>query len=320
MKTKKAQIESCELAAKEPFLARLKKDFKKNWGLYLMILIPVLYFLIFKYGPMAGLIIAFEDFKPARGIFGSPFVGFKHFINFFSDPYFFRLLFNTIRISVSTLVFSFPAAIILALLINELRSKTFSRVVQTVTYVPHFISTVVICGIITQMVGRSGGITQILSMLTGMEMTNMLYVPQYFVPIYVVSDVWQTVGWNSIVYLSALTAIDQELYEAAKIDGANKWNQILHVTIPGLAPTIVIMFILRVGKMFDVGYEKIMLLYTPLTYQTADVINTYVYRRGLVDAQYSYSTAVGLFNSAVCFALVYITNRITRQRGGNSLW
>jgi putative aldouronate transport system permease protein len=320
MKTAQNEVPAMELAPKKPFRYRLKKDWQNNWMLYAMVLLPALYFLVFKYGPMLGLDIAFFDYKPARGLSGSKFVGLKHFIDFFSDPYFFRLLLNTVRISLCTLVFSFPAAIILALLINELRSKAFSRVVQTITYIPHFISTVVICGMITQMVGRTGAITQILSVLTGMEPTNMLYIPQYFVPIYVTSDVWQSIGWNSIVYLSALTGIDQQLYEAAKIDGANKWNQILHVTIPGLAPTIVIMFILRVGKMFDVGYEKIMLLYTPLTYDTADVINTYVYRRGLVDAQYSYSTAVGLFNSLVCFTLVYLTNRVARKNGGNSLW
>ena len=196
-----------------------------------------------------------------------------------------------------------------------------SRVVQTISYIPHFISVVVVCGIIRDLVSRTGGVTMLLHSIFGMPVTNMLYEPNDFVPIYIVSDIWSNIGWNSIVYLSALTAIDQELYEAARVDGANKWHQIIHITIPCLVPTIVIMFILKVGKMFDVGYEKIMLLYTPLTYERADVINTYVYRRGFAEnVNFSYSTAVGFFNSVVCFVLVFFTNKITRRLGGNSLW
>lgn len=308
--------------ANEPKLSlgkRIHRDMTRNWKLYLLFLPVLAYFLVFKYAPMAGLYISFVDYKPAKGILGSNFVGLKHFADFFSDPYFFRLLKNTVTISLSTLIFSFPSAIILALLINELRSRKLSRTVQTISYIPHFISTVVICGIIRDLVARTGGITMLLAFF-GLEPTNMLYEPGYFVPIYIGSDIWQSMGWNSIVYLSALTSIDQELYEAAKVDGANKWNQIIHITIPCLVPTIIIMFILKVGKMFDVGYEKIMLLYTPLTYDTADVINTYVYRRGMEQAQFSYSTAVGFFNSVVCFLLVFFTNFITRRQSGNSLW
>ncbi|MBQ8654354.1 MAG: sugar ABC transporter permease [Clostridia bacterium] len=308
------------LIPRQPFLKRLAKDMQKNWKLYALFLPVLVYFFVFKYGPMFGLSISFQDYKPARGFLKSKWVGLKHFENFFTDPYFFRLLKNTVTISLSTLIFSFPSAIILALLINELRSRKLSRVVQTVSYIPHFVSTVVICGIIQQLVGRTGGITMILANLFGIEPTNMLLETGYFIPIYIGSDIWQNMGWNSIVYLSALTAIDQELYEAAKVDGANKWNQMIHITIPCLVPTIIIMFILKVGKMFDVGYEKIMLLYTPLTYERADVINTYVYRRGMENAQWSYSAAVGFFNSVVCFLLVFVTNTITRRSGGNSLW
>ena len=305
---------------KQPLGRRIQRDMTKNWKLY-MLFIPVLvYFAIFKYAPMFGLSISFLDYRPARGISGSRFVGLQHFRSFFTDPYFFRLLRNTVTISLCTLIFSFPSAILLALMINELQSRRLSRVVQTISYVPHFISTVVICGIVTQLVGRTGGITMLLNMLFGLEPTNMLMEPNYFVPVYIGTDIWQSIGWNSIVYLSALTAIDQELYEAARVDGANKWNQMIHITIPCLIPTIIIMFILKVGKMFDVGYEKIMLLYNPLTYETADVINTYVYRRGMEQSQWSYSTAVGLFNSVVCFALVFFTNYITRRSNGNSLW
>ena len=308
-------------SARGSFLHRLGRDMKKNWKLYLIFLPVLAYFLIFKYGPMAGLMISFQDFKAAKGIMGSKWVGTKHFINFFNDPYLPRLIKNTLTIALSTLVFSFPSAIILALLINELRSNGLKRSVQTISYIPHFISTVVVCGIIRDLVSRTGGVTMILHTVFGMPVNNLLYEPGYFVPIYIVSDIWSNIGWNSIVYLSALTAIDQELYEAAKVDGANKWHQMIHITIPCLVPTIVIMFILKVGKMFDVGYEKIMLLYTSLTYETADVINTYVYRRGFAEnVNFSYSTAVGFFNSVVCFLLVYVTNKITSRMGGNSLW
>ncbi len=317
---KRAPVPAAQ-ARRKPFGARFKRDLRKNWKLYLLFLPILCYFLVFKYGPMAGLVISFQNFKPAKGIGGSAWVGMKHFQDFFRDPYFRRLIVNTFRIALSTLVFSFPSAIVLALLINELRSKKTSRVVQTISYVPHFISTVVLCGIIRDLVSRTGGVTMLLHQLFGMPVTNMLYEPGYFVPIYIVSDIWTNIGWNSIVYLSALTAIDQELYEAAKVDGANKWHQIIHVTIPCLVPTIVIMFILKVGKMFDVGYEKIMLLYTPLTYETADVINTYVYRRGFAEnVNYSYSTAVGFFNSVVCFTLVFVTNKLSRRLSGSSLW
>ena len=299
--------------------ARIRRDIQKNWTLYLLFLPVLIYFLVFKYAPMFGLSISFMDYKPARGFTGSKWVGLKHFESFFTDPYFFRLLRNTVTISLSTLVFSFPSAILLALLINELRSRKLSRTVQTISYIPHFISTVVICGIVHKLFNRTGGVTMLICSLTGMQPTNMLLESNWFVPIYIITDIWQNMGWNSIVYLSALTAIDQELYEAARVDGANKWNQLLHITIPSLVPTIIIMFILKVGKMFDVGYEKIMLLYNPLTYETADVINTYVYRRGMEQSQWSYSAAVGFFNSVVCFVLVYFTNRISRK-SGNSLW
>ncbi len=304
-----------------PLGRRILLDFQKNWKLYLLFLPVLVYFIVFKYAPMAGLVISFQDYKAAKGIAGSNWVGLKHFVNFFNDPFLPRLLRNTFTIAISTLIFSFPSAIVLALLINELRSRQMSRTVQTISYIPHFISVVVVCGIIRDLVSRTGGVTMLLSSLFGMQPTNMLYEPNYFVPIYIVSDIWSNIGWNSIVYLSALTAIDQELYEAARVDGANKWHQIIHITIPCLIPTIVIMFILKVGKMFDVGYEKIMLLYTPLTYEKADVINTYVYRRGFAEnVNFSYSTAVGFFNSVVCFVLVFITNKITKRMGGNSLW
>jgi len=306
-------------AVKVPFRQRVVKDFQRNWPLYLMILPILIYYAIFKFGPLFGVSIAFMDYKPARGFLGSKFVGLKHFKNFFTDFYFLRLLKNTIRISVFDLL-TFPAPIMLALLINELKHKTYSRVVQTVTYMPHFISTVVICGMIRKLTGSSGGITMILSNLFGIRQEAMLNNVNNFLPIYIISEIWQSIGWNSIIYLSALAGIDQELYDAARVDGAGRLKQVLYITIPCLMPTITILLILKMGKIFNVGYEKIMLLYNPMIYEKADVINTFVYRKGLLDAQYSYSAAVGLFNCAVSYTLVTATNKISKRVNGNGLW
>jgi putative aldouronate transport system permease protein len=236
-----------------------------------------------------------------------------------NDYYFIRVLRNTVVISFTNLIFSFPVPIILALLINELKSRRFSRLVQTVTYMPHFISVVVICSMIVQLTVKDGAINQILSVF-GCKPVTMLNQPKLFLPIYIISGIWQNMGWNSIIYLSALINIDQELYTAAKIDGANRFRQLIHITLPGLMPTVIIMLILQTGKMFNVGHEKILLLYNELTYETAEVISTYVYKKGLLQFNWSYSTAVGLFNSVVCFILVYTTNRISRATSETSLW
>ena len=301
------------------FGERVKRDFHHNWMLYLMLLPIIVYYLIFKFGPMFGLSIAFMDYKPAKGFTGSQWVGLKHFKNFFSDYYFGRLLRNTIRISIFTLL-TFPAPIILALLINELKSKRFAKWTQTITYIPHFISTVVICGIIVKLTSSTGGITSILHTLFGIPQETLLNKSAYFIPIYIISELWQSIGWNSIIYLSALAGIDQELYDAARVDGAGRFKQVIYITLPCLFPTIIIMFILMMGKVFDVGYEKIMLLYNPAIYDVADVINTYVYRKCLIDAQFSYSAAVGLFNCVVSFALVTITNKFSKKVSGSGLW
>ena len=282
-------------------------------------ILPVLaFYIVFQYGPMFGLSIAFMDYTPGKGFFESPWVGLKHFDAFFHDFYFGRVLKNTIIIAVVGLIFSFPSQILLALMINELKNKTFSRIVQSITYMPHFISIVVICSMIMMLTSRDVAITAFLS-LFGFEKQTMLNRPDLFLPIYIISNIWQNVGWGSIIFLSALTGIDPGLYEAAKIDGAGRFRQLISVTLPGILPTIIIMFILEVGKMFNVGHEKILLLYNPITYETADVISTYVYRKGLLEANWSFSTAVGMFNSVVSFCLVYFTNRFSR-RSGTSLW
>ncbi|HKM06513.1 MAG TPA: ABC transporter permease subunit [Sphaerochaeta sp.] len=302
-----------------PLSEKVRRDWQKNRTLYALFIPVLVYYLLFHYGPMFGLLISFQNYKPSKGIFHSSWVGLKHFKNFFTDYYFQRVLFNTLKISLSTLIFTFPMPIILALLINELRGKLYSRMVQTITYIPHFISIVVVVSIMMGLTSSDGAITQFLS-LFGFKAVTMLNDKRYFLPLYVISNIWQNIGWNSIIYLSALTAIDSELYEAAKIDGAGKIRQLLAITLPCLLPTIIIMLILQVGKMFNVGYEKIILMYNPLTYEVADVISTYVYRKGLLEMSWSYSAAVGMFNSIVSFILVWSTNKLSKKVSGNGLW
>ncbi|MFR8087629.1 MAG: ABC transporter permease [Lachnospirales bacterium] len=300
--------------------APLSKRIWKNRELYILVLPVVIYFILFHYKPMFGLAIAFEsNFNPRRGVMASGFVGFQHFVTFFTGPFFVSRMWNTLRISLSMLVFGFPSPIIFALLLNELRGKIFTRTVQTVTYMPHFISMVVLCSMVREFTNSGGFINQI-AMMFGYDGLSMLNKGNLFLPIYVVSGIWQSIGWDSIVYLAALTGIDMQLYEAAKIDGAGRWKQTLHVTLPGILPTIITMFIMRCGQIMSVGYEKIILLYNESTYEAADVISTYVYRIGLVQRQYSYSTAVGLFNSVINFILVILANTISRRLTQTSLW
>lgn len=295
------------------------KDFARNKYIYLMAIPVLVYYIIFRYGPMYGLIIAFKDFSPGKGIWGSPWAGFKHFESFFSGPYAWPLIRNTFLISAYNLLWGFPLPVILALLLNEVRNNTFKRTVQTVTYLPHFISLVVVCGLIVDFTASDGVINDIIEMLGG-ERTNFMMKPEWFRTIYVASEIWQNIGWDSIIYLAAITNLDPQLYEAATIDGANRWRQTFHITIPGIMPTIIILLILRLGRLMDVGHEKILLLYNPLTRETADVISTYVYRRGLLDFDYSFSTAVGLFNSLINFGLLMVANAISRRVSETSLW
>ena len=300
-------------------LGGFKAEWKKNRLLYLMFVPVALYYLLFAYKPMYGAIIAFQDYEPMKGIAGSDWVGFQPFVDFFNNYYFWRILKNTLVISVTSIVFGFPAPIILALLLNEVTGDKFRRTVQTLSYIPHFISMVVICGMIKVFTADNGIIMDLLN-LFGVPRQPLLNNASAFVPIYIVSDIWQGVGWGSIIYLAALTNIDHALYEAATIDGANRWQQTLNVTLPGIAPTIIIMLILRLGSILGVGYEKIILLYSPLTYDTADVISSFVYRKGLQEFNWSYSTAVGLFNSVVNFIFLIVANTISRKIGDTSLW
>lgn len=301
------------------FKRRFVRDFRMNKYLYLMMIPVIAYYVIFHYGPMYGAIIAFKDFTPIKGILGSDWVGLKHFEDFFGSYYFLRVLKNTILISLYTLVFEFPAPILLALLINEVRRRYFKRVVQTITYMPYFISLVVICGIITDFTNADGLINR-LFMLLGYDGQAMLQKPELFRPIYVLSEIWQRIGWESIIYIAALMSIDLEQYEAARMDGASRLKQMIYITLPGLLPVITIMFILRMGNLLNVGFEKIILLYNPVTYETADVISSFVYRKGLLEFGWSYSSAVGLFNSVINLALLVSANYISRKVNENSLW
>lgn len=299
--------------------SRIAREWKRNYIFYLLFIPVFLYYLIFAYKPLYGALMAFQDFSPATGVSGSPWVGFKHFETFFGSYYFGRLLKNTLTISFSSLIFGFPAPIILALLMNEIKSKTFKKTVQTVSYLPHFISLVVVCSMIKKFTMDTGVINDIIAFFGG-ERVTFLNFPEYFVPVYIISEIWQTVGWSSIIYLAALSGISQELYEAAMIDGAGRWKQTLHVTIPGILPTIVIMLILRMGSIISVGSEKIILLYNPMTMKTADVISSFVYRKGIQEQSWSYSAAVGLFNSVVNFIFLVCTNKFSKKVSDTSLW
>lgn len=305
---------------RKSFGQRLRADMRINGSLYLLVLPVIAFFLIFHYWPLWGAQIAFRDFVPRRGITGSEWVGLEHFQRFLSGTYAGRVIRNTIVISVLELLFAFPAPILLALFMNELRSDKFKRTVQTVTYLPHFISLVVVTGMVKDFVSTYGIINDVRVAFGAADRVPMLARPEYFRPIYIISGIWQSIGWGSIIYLAALSGIDQELYEAAGIDGAGRWKKALHITIPSIAPTIIIMLILRVGQIMNVGYEKIILLYTQSTYETADVISSYVYRMGLLNMDLSYSAAIGLFNSAISFLLVIITNAISRRVSETSLW
>lgn len=283
-------------------------------------MLPVIvFYVVFHYLPMYGAMIAFKEYSPMKGVLGSSWVGLQHFQDFFGSYYFWRVLRNTVIISVYSLVFSFPAPIILAILINEVRHQFFRRTVQTLTYMPYFISLVVICGMIKDFT-NSGGIINNLLVALGGDGIALLQKPEMFRTVYIVSEIWQKVGWESIIYIAALMSIDVEQYESARMDGASRFKQIIHITIPGMMPTIVILFILAMGNILNVGFEKIILLYNPAIYSTSDVISSFVYRKGLLEFGWSFSSAVGLFNSVINLGFLIAANRISRRVSENSLW
>ena len=301
------------------FLNRLMKDLKKYKTLYFLVIPVVIWYILFCYKPMYGVIIAFKDYRPGLGIAGSKWVGFKHFKQFFESYYFGRTLKNTLIMSLSQIIFGFPAPIIFALLLNEIKNMKFKRITQTISYMPHFISMVVVASMIRVLTSQNGVITSLLSVF-GVEQVALLTKQEYFVPIYVISGIWQQLGWNAIIYIAALAGVDQELYEAAKIDGANRWKQTIHITLPSITGTIMIMLLLRLGSIMNVGFEKVILLYNEGIYETADVISSYVYRKGLQKFQYSFSSAVNLFNTVINFVLIMLFNKISKKLTEVSLW
>lgn len=294
--------------------------FLKDWQLYFMLLLPIAYYILFKYMPMYGTLIAFKKFSAKKGIWRSTWVGFKNFEKFLSDPYFYKLVRNTLLINLNNLLFAFTSSIIFALLLNEMKHKLYRKVVQTVSYLPHFISTVVVCGLVTNFTRTNGGIINDLIAMLGGERISFLNRAEYFRPIYVISEIWQHMGWDAIIYIAALLSIEPQLYEAASIEGANRFQKMLYVTLPGIAPTITIMLIMRIGHLMSLGYEKVLLLYSGATYETADIISTYVYRRGLLTADFSYGTAIDLFQTVISLILVTSTNWLGKKIGGAGLW
>lgn len=319
MEVHTAQISG--ISDKLPLKKRFVREIKKHKYVYLMAVPVILYYVIFSYIPMYGAQIAFRKYSLGGGFSDGEWVGLQYFADFMLGPYFWRLMRNTLMISLKQLIFNFPAPIILAILLNELSSVKFKRTVQTVIYLPHFISLVVICGLIRTFVSRDGFITDFFVNFMGMNRANMLGSPEFFQPIYIISGIWQGVGWGSIVYLSALSGIDVEQYEAAVVDGAGRFQQIIKITLPGISPTIVTMLILQLGRTMSVGFEKIILLYNPSTYETADVISSYVYRLGLAEgSQFSYTTAIGLFSSVINFILIIMANSVSRKVNESGLW
>lgn len=303
-------------------LEEKRKQVMRDRQLYAILLPFVLFFILFAYKPMISLVIAFKDYSVFKGVWESPWVGLENFRNFFTGPYIARLIRNTVIISVYGLIFAFPASIVLALLLNEVRSLKLKSTIQTCTYLPHFISAVVIVGIVTSFLSPGNGLINIIIEMFGGKKIYFLSRPEYFRTIYVIMSIWQGIGYGSIVYVAAIAGIDQQLYEACTIDGGGRWRQMLHVTLPGILPTIVTMFIMNIGRIMNVSYEKIILLYQPATYETADVINSYVYRLGFDSSvpDYSLSTAVGLFNSVIGFVLVFIANKVSNKVNGSGLW
>lgn len=305
-------IKTKSVKQKKTLFKSIADELKSNKELYILAIPVLAFYLIFLYGPMFGIMIAFKDYNIGQGFFASKWVGLKYFKEYFGSIYFLRTLSNTFIISLMDIIFGFPFPIIFALMLNEIKGQWFKKTVQTASYLPHFISTVVICGMIMDFFGTDGLITNILCKFTGENM-NYIGSAKYFRSIFVGTNVWQSFGWGSIIYIAALAGVDAELYEAATIDGAGRWKQLWNVTIPGILPTIMVMLTLKLGNVLSVGYEKVILLYSPQTYEVADVISSYTFRSGISGARYSYSTAVGLFQSVVNITILFIANHLSAK-------
>ncbi|GIO60550.1 ABC transporter permease subunit [Paenibacillus favisporus] len=308
---------------KKPNKGRLTetlKHIRRDRELLLLFIPCILFYIIFRYGPLYGLIIAFKDYSVFSGVMGSDWVGLKHFVKFFSNQDFWMLFRNTLLLGFYTLIFGFPFPILLAILLNEVRTKWFKKSVQTLSYLPAFLSVVIISSMIIDFLSPTNGLLNQLLAAFGFEKKYFLVDPGWFRPIYVISEIWGTIGYESIIYLAAIAGINPTLYEAARVDGASRFHMIRHITIPGLMPTMLIMFILKTGSMIRIGYEKVLLLYNPMTYNVADVFSTYVYRKGLLESNYSYAAAVGMFEALVAMTMLLGANAISRKIGGKGLW
>jgi putative aldouronate transport system permease protein len=305
--------------AERPRRRTWRKAIRREWQLYSLAVLPLLFFAIFRYLPMLGNVIAFRRYSPGGDLFGEYWVGLRYFKMFLNDPTFWQVFTNTLIIGGLTLLFCFPLPIVLALLLNEVRTRWLKGFVQTISYLPHFLSIVVVAGIVLQVVNVDGVVNQGLRAV-GHGAIPFIQEPGWFRTLYVSSEVWQTVGWGTILYLAALTTVDSDLYEQAKIDGANRWRQTWHVTLPGIRPTMMTLLVLNIGTFLAVGFEKILLLANPLTYPTADVISTYLYRVGIVSGSFSYAAAIGLFEAVIGLTLVLGANRLSRRLVGTSLW
>ena len=300
----------------------LKKSMTKYWQMYLLLIPVVIYYVVFKYVPMVGAQIAFRNFSFRKGIWGSAWVGFKHFERFFSSTQSISIIWNTLYLGFLTLVFCFPVPIVLALIINEIRSTRFKNVLKTVTYAPHFVSTIVVVGMLMSMCSPSTGIINTLFVKLGLfkEPLYLMGSAKCFRTMYILSGIWKDSGWNAIIFISALAAVDTSLYEAAEVDGASRWQQLLHITLPGIMPTIVIMLILETGKVLNIGFEKVYAMQTDLNLSVSEVISTYTYKQGLENLEYDYATAIGLFNSVVSFILLLTVNGISKRMSETSLF
>ncbi|WP_341280818.1 ABC transporter permease subunit [Paenibacillus sp. FSL H8-0537] len=307
--------------AEKSKLVFLKKEWMRNKYVYLM-LIPVLaYYFIFHYGPMYGLLMAFQkSYSPIKGILEGKWIGFDNFTMFFNSYYFWRIIKNTLILSFYSILFGFPAPIVLALLLNEVRKKWFKSTVQTISYMPHFISVVVVVGMLKTFSSLDGGLFNVIRSFFDLQPIMFLAEKDMFRPMYILSNIWQGAGWASIIFLAALSNIDPQLYEAAKMDGAGRWKQLLHITLPGIMPTVVIMLILRLGAVMNADFQKILLMQTAPTYETSDVISTFIYRSGILEGNYTYSTAIGLINGIINFSLLLMANAISKKVNSTSLW
>lgn len=311
-----AKLQKAQASPRESFW----KFFIKNWPLYIMLVPVLLYFIVFKYVPLLGSVIAFKDYNIFEGFWASSWVGFKWFRILFDQPNFFRIFGNTLIISFYQIVFAFPAPIILALLLNEVRRSAFKRTVQTLVYLPHFLSWALVFGLAYTMLSVQTGLVNNLLQQLGWEPINFLQSTSWFRFVVVGAGVWKEMGWSTIIFLAALTGISPSLYEAAKIDGANRWNQLVHVTLPGMLPSIVILLLLKVGNVLDVGFEQIYVFLNPLTYPVGEVLDTYSFRTGILSGQFSITTAIGLFKSIIGFVLLVSANRLSNKLTGEGLY